>query len=114
MSYQLKQELPEMDDESLATVIKDAQVILDSRDHERKKQAREKIRLLAQEAGLTVEIIDKGKRPKAPPKYQNPNNPMQTFNGIGVRPKWFKQLIEQGMTEEELLIKSGLESLKKN
>ena len=46
-----------------------------------------------------------GVRPTAPPKYANPDNPSQKWNGIGKRPQWFREAIEAGVKRESLEIK---------
>lgn len=39
------------------------------------------------------------------PKYQSPDG-KDTWSGRGPRPKWFKELLEQGHSKENLLIKA--------
>jgi DNA-binding protein H-NS len=41
------------------------------------------------------------------PKFRNPATPSQTWSGRGRPPQWFKDAIGDGMTEVDLLIKSG-------
>lgn len=35
------------------------------------------------------------RRRKLPPKYRNPQNPEQTWTGIGRSPKWVQQILEE-------------------
>lgn len=42
---------------------------------------------------------------KGEAKYENPDNPSQTWSGKGREPDWFKKLIEDGKSLEELEIK---------
>lgn len=47
----------------------------------------------------------KKKGTKLKPKYQNPNNPEQTWTGRGNRPRWVVSALESGMTLDDLRIK---------
>ena len=38
----------------------------------------------------------KGRRPKAEPKYRNPNNAEQTWSGLGRKPQWFHDEVAKG------------------
>ena len=40
----------------------------------------------------------------APIRYQNPDEPAETWTGIGRRPKWFVEALACGRTEDELKI----------
>ncbi|KPQ15970.1 MAG: DNA-binding protein H-NS [Rhodobacteraceae bacterium HLUCCO18] len=45
------------------------------------------------------------KKPKsAPPKYAHPENPSLIWSGRGRQPAWFKEAIENGKSEQDLLI----------
>ena len=44
----------------------------------------------------------RGSTSTAPIKYRNPDNPDETWTGIGRRPKWYLAAREAGRTEEEL------------
>ncbi len=41
---------------------------------------------------------------KVPAKYQNPDNPKETWTGRGRSPLWFAALIEAGKSRDDLLI----------
>lgn len=43
-------------------------------------------------------------RAKVAPKYQNPNNPSQTWTGRGRQPLWVAEQLTAGSTLEKLLI----------
>lgn len=51
---------------------------------------------------------EKGRKTRKPvePKYQNPAGE-ETWSGRGVRPLWFRQAVEAGITKEEMLIKKA-------
>jgi DNA-binding protein H-NS len=42
--------------------------------------------------------------PEVRPKYQNPDNPSQTWTGRGRTPRWVTQMLETGKRIEDLLI----------
>lgn len=43
------------------------------------------------------------------PKYANPMNPSETWSGRGRTPAWVKELLDQGYTMDDLLIKTNLQ-----
>lgn len=43
-------------------------------------------------------------RPVSPPKYRNPEDPMQTWTGRGRKPAWFNDALANGASPEELEI----------
>jgi DNA-binding protein H-NS len=42
--------------------------------------------------------------PEVRPKYQNPEDPSQTWAGRGRMPRWINEMIETGKSIEDLLI----------
>lgn len=46
----------------------------------------------------------RGSTSTAPIKYRNPENPNETWTGIGRRPKWYLAALEAGRTEEDLRV----------
>src|ERR1700752_1073214 len=42
--------------------------------------------------------------PKVSPKFQNPEQPSQTWSGRGRQPRWVNELLEAGRTFDELRI----------
>ena len=46
---------------------------------------------------------ERRKYPRVYPKYQNPNEPSETWSGRGKHPGWLKDKLEQGHTLEEFL-----------
>jgi len=46
-------------------------------------------------------------QPTAKPKYQNPNNPAQTWSGRGKTPLWVRRSLARGKSLEDLLINDG-------
>jgi DNA-binding protein H-NS len=43
--------------------------------------------------------------PKVVPKFQNPKQPTQTWAGRGKQPRWFSEMIEAGMSIDDLRIR---------
>lgn len=43
-------------------------------------------------------------RGPAEPKYRNPDNPDQTWSGLGRRPQWFNDAVAKGTNPEDLEI----------
>ena len=73
------------------------------------KAALTRINELAAGVGMTVEaLLARQVKPRAGvkgvPKYQNPDNPRQTWTGKGQRPGWFVEAQERGITREDMLI----------
>jgi DNA-binding protein H-NS len=65
---------------------------------------------LAGHLGMTVEeVVGNGKKRKASklmsqPKYQNPEDPRQTWSGRGKRPRWLQHALSQGAQLEDFAI----------
>ena len=63
---------------------------------------------MAERYGVSVDAflnpVGKERKEKAPAKYQNPNNPRQTWTGKGRQPTWVKELVAKGATLEEMVI----------
>lgn len=98
--------------EDLRKIKAQAEEQLWEKNQKRIKELREEARELSREIGLPVADIfgikaaktSRAKSGKASPKYQNPLNPKQKWSGLGRKPKWFVELIEQGYSEKDLLI----------
>jgi DNA-binding protein H-NS len=48
--------------------------------------------------------------PKVLPKYQNPNNPAETWAGRGKQPRWLKTQLRSGKKLDDFRIKQGQSS----
>ena len=63
----------------------------------------------AAESGFSLnELIGEQSKPKkeaAKPKYHNPDNHGQTWGGNGRKPKWLLDLVDAGMSMQDLEIK---------
>ncbi len=50
---------------------------------------------------------ERRKYPRVFPKYQNPDQPSETWSGRGKQPRWLKAALRSGHTIEEFVIKSA-------
>jgi DNA-binding protein H-NS len=48
--------------------------------------------------------------PKIQPKYQNPQQPLETWSGRGKQPRWVSDMVQSGRDINDLRIPSGLSS----
>jgi DNA-binding protein H-NS len=102
--------LPTMSVPELQDLAKDVETELKRRNEEERKKALARMKELAASVGMTIEEVitySSTKKTKGEPKYQNPNNPKQTWTGRGKRPGWIKAQLEQGKELEELKIGYG-------
>ena len=105
-------DLQALSDDELNTLIETAQEILQNRKEIQRKEAIDEIQRLAAEHGLNVDIkqrATRGRRPRKSngpraAKFRNPDDPQQTWSGIGPKPKWLKDSLAKGRTMEELEI----------
>ncbi|MEM7408862.1 MAG: H-NS histone family protein [Myxococcota bacterium] len=90
---------------ALENVVSDRISALEAEHREAAFRALEEI---AQRHGLTkAEVVARfrGRRngkPKNPPRYRNPENPTETWTGVGRRPRWVEAQIAAGKALEEL------------
>ena len=61
----------------------------------------------AAEIGVRPEEILQVKRRKVPPKYQNPEDPSQTWAGRGKKPRWVVAHKQAGGDKEDLRIEGS-------
>lgn len=93
----------------LADVIAKAEKELQARKDKKRKEIISEIKQLAASIGVIVDISEQGRRSsrkgqKVPPKYQNPDNPLQQWSGRGMKPNWLKAFIDNGQKIEEFEI----------
>lgn len=93
----------------LADVIAKAEKELQTRKDKKRKEIIGEIKQLAASIGINVDISEQGRRSsrkgqKVPPKYRNPENPMQQWSGRGMKPNWLRAQIEKGQKIEEFEI----------
>ena len=63
---------------------------------------------VAKKHGLSVEEVvgkkGKSRKPAAPAKYRNPEDPSQTWSGRGRQPAWYKAAMSKGKSAKSLEI----------
>lgn len=73
----------------------------------RRREAVAAAEAAAREMGFSLsELIGnvkKSRKPATKPKFRNPDDPQQTWSGRGRQPTWFKEALESGKQEEDLL-----------
>ena len=95
--------LESLDIEQLTDLLGEAQAELASREKGNRKQLRAELeRRVAAEGYKMTDIFPElgtgassGARRKRPAKYRNPQNPDQTWSGIGRTPKWVQAIVDE-------------------
>ncbi len=89
--------------EELQLLMEKAQKEIDQKEKFRIQEVRSEMQRMASALGMTPEaILEFDSRKKKPAKtaskvkFQNPNDPSQTWSGRGKRPRWLQGAIEQG------------------
>ena len=93
----------------LQSVIDNAEKALKDKQDSKKKEIIVQIKELAASIGVNVVIQGDDKRSarkgiKVAAKYRNPEDPLQTWTGRGVAPKWMQALINAGRDKSEFEI----------
>ncbi len=101
--------LHDLSEAELAKMIDSAQKALRDRQEGKRREGIAKIREIAASIGVNVEISEPTKASprkggKVAVKYQNPANPANKWTGRGMKPKWLRELIEQGRNLEEFAV----------
>lgn len=98
-------------DEQIAALQAQKKKLLDAKRTDALKEVLTLVRTFgftAQELGLVAPVKASGasSKAKAEAKYQNPNNPAETWHGgKGPRPKWVKEYLNNSGLLEDILIK---------
>ena len=95
--------LESLDIEQLADLLGKAQAEMASREKGNRKELRAELeRRVAAEGYKMTDIFPEletgassGARRKRPAKYRNPQNPEQTWSGIGRTPKWVQAIVDE-------------------
>ena len=99
-------DLTEMSLEDLKKLRKDVEKAIATYEERKKKEALVALEAKATEMGFSLsELTGAGKKISAP-KFQNPDDPTQTWTGRGRQPVWFKEAIAAGKREDDLRIAS--------
>lgn len=100
--------------EQLEELVKAAKARMRGLRMQRLNELRREIRKTAEDLGMTIEQVvglEKGTKSsrrgaigKVAPKYQNPDNPAQTWTGRGQKPVWLRDMLAQGYQLDDLKI----------
>lgn len=101
-----KNELTELSEMELAAMIEDAQKVLKNKQDGKRKEVLAQIRELAASINVSVEITENVKASgrkggTVPVKYRNPDDPSEKWTGRGMKPRWLRELMDQGRSLEE-------------
>lgn len=103
-----KIDLGKMSLEELKALQKDVDKEIKNFKSRARTAAMKDLQAVAKKHGLSVEEIigkkGKGKKPAAPAKYRNPNDPSQTWSGRGRQPVWYKEALAKGKSAKSLEI----------
>ena len=86
--------------DQLRTLHRDIGALIAQRRQEELQQLRERAAVL----GFTAEELvppRRGRKPSGVRKYQDPENPENTWGGKGPKPAWLQEALEQGAQLEE-------------
>ncbi len=105
----MKSNLAELSEVELAAMIENARKALKEKQEGKRKEVIAQIKELAASIGVNVEITEPAKAAvrkggRVPVKYHNPANPSDKWTGRGMKPKWLRELLEQGRRLEEFEI----------
>lgn len=94
--------------EEIRRLIDEATLMLQNQKKSMRKEVIAQIKELAASINATVEIHEGNKAKRSTSsvsaKYHNPHNPSEVWSGRGLTPLWAKQLLESGLSKEDLLI----------
>lgn len=104
-------EQPEVDLSSLSldqlkALLPEAESRIVKLEESRRQEAWEKMVAAAAEVEMTpaelMKHVAKKEKEKARPKYQNPENPKDTWGGRGRKPEWIESALASGKTLKDL------------
>lgn len=90
--------------DDLKKLRKDVDKAIASFEDRRKKEALVALEAKASEMGFSLSELTGAGRKLSAPKFQNPDDPNQTWTGRGRQPAWFKDAIAGGTSEDDLRI----------
>ncbi|HEX7816211.1 H-NS histone family protein [Dyella sp.] len=100
--------------DQLQDLIERAQAQISSTKKDRLSDARRKIQAILTQYHVTLEELFSRhderaptSRPALPAKYRNPSDPLQTWSGVGRKPRWVVEALKQrGVSLEQFLVKA--------
>lgn len=103
-------DLNSMSQKELLDLKKDVEKALVAAEDRSRREALAAAKKAANDFGFSLdELIAPGdtgkKRSKNPAKYRNPENPAQTWSGLGRKPQWIHDALEKGTDLKKLEIR---------
>lgn len=98
----MKNNLSDMSEVELSNMIENARKALKDKQESKRKEVLSKIKELAASISVNVEITEAGARASSrkgssvPIKYRDPANSANKWTGRGMKPKWLRELLDQG------------------
>lgn len=96
--------LDNMSLQELLEIQKQLPTLIAQRQEEVRKDIMQKASQMAAKHGLTLEDVMKTGRKRNAVRYINPDEPSQTWSGVGSRPKWVRELLAAGKNLEDLRV----------
>jgi DNA-binding protein H-NS len=113
-SNNLEKTLNKMNLEELVDLRNDIDKLIKVHQKEKRKELQQQFKAMAAEAGFALDEVvpsasksssGKGEKKRHyPVKYINPENPSQTWTGLGLQPRWLRGEIEKGKELEDFRI----------
>jgi DNA-binding protein H-NS len=101
-------DLSKMSQKELTKLKQDVEKALVQAEERDRREALEAASRAAAEYGYSLEELASAgtpaKRRKASAKYRNPNNPTQTWSGLGRKPQWIHDALAKGLDITDLEI----------
>ena len=101
-------DLNSMSLEDLKQLSRDVEKAIKTHKERQRQAALAEVEALAREKGFSLtelaRMVGKKSKSAVPPKYVNPENPMQTWSGRGRRPKWLDGALQSGKSLDDLAI----------
>ncbi|QPK62918.1 H-NS histone family protein [Methylomonas sp. LL1] len=91
----------------LQALFAETQRLLKDKQQSIREDAVQRIKQIAEEAGVKIFIRIPKQRDESKAKlYRNPDNADQTYNGKGAMPKWLKDKVAAGANKDDFLEKA--------
>ncbi len=94
--------------EDLKKLHKEVKTAIENYEARELKRRLEKVEAFAREQGLTpadlAPLLQKKSRRGSAARFANPDDPSQTWSGLGRRPQWFVDATARGLSKEDMAI----------
>jgi len=106
----MKSNFTDMSEVELSNMIENARKVLKDKQENKRKEVLSQIKELASSIGVNVDITETGTRASSrkgssvPIKYRDPANSANKWTGRGMKPKWLKELLDQGRSIKDFEI----------